>query len=81
MKNSSSPAAEIVLPGVAVAREREAILRDSRHYRAADLTTLALRRKRVAFVIAELALLGRGHELQRDASRGCCRADKRGSTK
>jgi hypothetical protein len=55
---------EIVLTGLAVARECEPVLWTAAIAKRSDLATLALRSERIALVISELALFGRGDELQ-----------------
>src|SRR5271154_2037280 len=55
---------EVVLTGLAVARECEPVLRTATIAKRPYLATLALRSERIALVISELALFGRGDELQ-----------------
>ena len=55
--------AEVVLSRIAIAGLGESILRTSPVTQRLYFTALALRRERVALVIAELALLGRGNKL------------------
>ncbi len=50
------------MAGLAVGRERKSILWTTPVAKPFDLATLALCRERIAFVIAELSLLGRGHK-------------------
>jgi hypothetical protein len=56
--------AKVVLAWLAVTRECEPVLRTSAVAQRPDLTTLALRGKRIALVVSELALFGRGYKLQ-----------------
>lgn len=56
---------QVVLPWIAVDRESKPVLRTASITKPPDLTSLALRGKRIALVIPELALRFRGHELQK----------------
>src|SRR5258706_14504709 len=55
---------EVVLPLLAVAREREPVFRAATVAKMSDIATLALRGQRVALVVTEAALFGRRHQLQ-----------------
>jgi hypothetical protein len=56
--------AQIVLTWFAIARNREPVLRASTVAKRSDRATLALRSKRISLVVAEFALLIRGHKFR-----------------
>ena len=55
---------EVVLSRLPVARKREPVLGAASVAQRPDLAGAALRRERVELVLAELALLGRGHQVE-----------------